>query len=725
MRLNIEDFLRGATAVAQGTLAGKLQARQTAQAQRQQDLQNGLALHQAAEHSDEAAFQQEEANDQYVQQYILPKLTGETARELQKQMTAKQFDRQQRRQQAAARRAAFAPPMLRPFLTPPPGAPPVNTTQPQTFAGPGATPMQGATAGVMPGAANNVQLPTNPPGAAPPPGAMPPAPLAPPALAPTAPAPLPNVGDMVAGAVNPPAVPAPGASLSPSPSPLSPGALSAPGVAPPVAPPAPGVVTPAPSPAAGGTAAPTNGRRFSIPGYAGEFEFKGVTPEQIADFKKRRDAGRKIVDSYNSNPQVKADLEAAWQQLATVDPQDEDELHRANDSLAGIERYRADASMDAQRFGNLKYQQRLAARDRARDAIKDPRTGKDRGVVLLRTALAREADLAKEFPDDFDQNSEGLWASFPDLKKAYDRAQATTDTTDDNKVWKRWRPASRMTRTKRALRPARKWRACSHQYPLLGASAPTPRPSRSTCARRASPSYADQVEKNGLTFGGYRADRAAEDFMKQADNWAKMAPEDQNLWVAHMRDLAQAAGWSQEQLQAIVAPKLADKPLTEYQKKMLDLQDRRIDTSRDQLKVAQDRLKLMREKMDQVGKGKNGASGAIVLRGKQHEIDTLWRAYHDLKKQYGLMDDQITNGTSPAARDARELLKKIGPKQKAFNAMYARVTGVDFDSGAPIGGKNNPAANPSQGSPKPIAQMNAAETMAELAREAAKLARKK
>src|SRR5205085_194829 len=126
---------------------------------------------------------------------------------------------------------------------------------------------------------------------------------------------------------------------------------------------------------------------------------------------------------------------------------------------------------------------------------------------------------------------------------------------------------------------------------------------------------------------------------------------------------------------------LADKPLTEYQKKMLDLQDQRIDVSRDQLKVAQDRLKLMREKMDKLSKGKNGASGAIVLRGKQHEIDTLWRAYYDMKKQYGLMDDQIQNGTSPAARDARELLKKIEPKEKAFKAMYARVTGVDFDSG--------------------------------------------
>jgi hypothetical protein len=695
MRFNVEDFLKAAGAVAQGTLQGKLQARQIAEQQRMQQQQQSLQLQQVAQSNDDQQFAQAEAYDQHLLQNELPKLAPESQKALLDQINQRKFARQQQRQQRQQFRTALLPPGLQPFFATPPGqAPtttPVNPTQPQTNLGPGSTPLQAGTAASLPGGMPT-QLPTSP--AAPAPGT-----LAPPNNSPPT-AWAPGVGNTGRELSPPPGF---GAPLAPQqamgmPTPEQMGQTPAP---PPTAPPA------APG-ASSGAAPPTPNRRFTIPGLEGDFEMAGLTKEQLTDYQKRREQARTLVGSFAGDPTTKAALDQAWTQLPD-NLQTGDDLQRANQLLNQIESYRAGNNLNAQVFEENRYKTISADREKAVTALRDAKTSPQLGAALVRRVLAREGDLQKM--GRFDPDSEGIFAGFPDEKAAYEQAVQDKDPKKAGQILESVAGNLRNNENDSA-HAAANTRAL---YQIISNMSAHDRNDPKKVAQMArvwgQPEIAARIEKEGVTFGGYRADKAFYDLLKEADQWKGMDDTSKDLLLSELKAAAIDAGKSPEEIRKIVAAKLgqSEKPLTAYQKAILEDRDQDRDLRFRQYRLSEQKFGVYKRHMENLdaraGSEGGGASLAAKLRGPQHAVDQKWEAYQQVVNKYALTDDQVKSGATPLARQAQGLLNDFNQAYNAWATVYQRELGVDPRTGnpAPKGVTNASAPR------KPLAQMTDAE----------------
>jgi hypothetical protein len=672
MRFNVEDFLKAAGAVAQGTLQGKVQARQLAEQQRMQQQQQSLQLQQVAQANDDQQFAQQDAYDQHLLTNVIPKLDPHSQQAAIDQINQRKFARQQQRQQRQQFRTALLPPGLQPFFATPPGQAPtatlVNPTQPQTHLGPGSTPLQAGTAASLPGGMPT-QLPTSP----------------------AAPAP---------GTASPPGF---GAPLAPQqamgmPTPEQMGQAPAP---PPTAPPAaPG----APS----GAAPPTPNRRFTIPGLEGDFEMAGLTKEQLTDYQKRREQARTLVGSFAGDPTTKAALDQAWTQLPD-NLQTGDDLQRANQLLNQIESYRAGNNLNAQVFEENRYKTISADREKAVTALRDAKTSPQLGAALIRRALARESEMQKM--GRFDPDSEGIFAGFPDEKAAYEQAVQDKDTKKAGQILESVAGNLRNNENDSA-HAAANTRAL---YQIISNMSAHDRNDPKKVAQMArvwgQPELAARIEKEGVTFGGYRADKAFYDLLKEADQWKGMDDTSKDLLLSELKAAAIDAGKSPEEIRKIVAAKLgqSEKPLTAYQKAILEDRDQDRDLRFRQYRLSEQKFGVYKRHMEnldaRVGSQGGGASLAAKLRGPQHAVDQKWDAYQRVVNKYALTDDQVKSGATPLAKQAQGLLNDFNQAYNAWATVYQRELGVDPRTGNPASKGVTNASAPR----KPLAQMTDAE----------------
>lgn len=749
-RLNWTDFVRGAAEVAKGALVGKLQAQQVARQRQQEDRQNAMQLEQFGRQADQDQLAHEEAYDQQLWQQ-LSRFDQKSQNAMIQQLNQRAFDRQQRAQQMQQQRMGALPPVMQRALgmpngvpsagqmgalpgfmggahTPPPTAPaggpilnqlnsaaasgvPFTPVQPTTNMGPAGTVQQGATAAVAP--PTGVTLPTAPtsmPGA----GAGPPQvpvqgpPIPPPPIAaqqqmgPGIQAAgaimgamgLPGMGMQAAGQqmMQPGGIPpapmptAPQPPLPVQPPPINP-ATGAPGL--------PNV--PAPVPGAGTPDVNVTGvapQGMPVPGLKGTFNLRGVTPDQVKSMTKDIATARKLLSDYNEDPNVKAALQNALNQVP-ADISDEDSYHKAeaamqlfNNNLGGI-------SGGAQRADEA----RLKGAETRRNQILDQVLSSKNSDLTAGDRLVRvselDKDLKKKRGDLFTGGEmEPYEADLEEYKQA--RADGNTDRAKEI--------AGYIMGDLKNPEPPPK-RAADTQAILnitKGMSSEEAKDPEQVAKRLEAFGFGDVAKKvraGGISFGGYRAEQLFNNLVKQASGWANMNPEARTFFLENLRQAADAAG-KQIDLPDDIKK---DPTLTPYQKAMISLRGKELNVRYGTLQVAQANHQLAVDKFNAMKDGKlagnKGQSIAALVRPFQHNVDKAWDAYRKMMDKYAFTDEQLKDPPAGSlAAQAKTLRDQYDASYQGLRGAYKQYAKSDIGQsltggGAPAGATTNAGVN--------------------------------